>query len=197
MNIRSVSRFFQNFGSIPLLSSLTFLTAPSCGIIGAEMPKDLPTNLVYARRWPLLGRLAYYALKLLGVEIPRTVPIGRDFELVHGGVGVVVHSHSVIGNRVKIYPGVTLGRADIHRPAAQSQFEGIVIEDDVILAAGAKVLGKAGVLRVGRGTIVGANAVLLESTGEGEVWAGIPAKRIGLREGWPVVQAAEERSVRA
>jgi serine O-acetyltransferase len=121
-------------------------------------------------------------LKLFGVEAPRSVPIGRDFELAHGGFGVVIHSRSVIGNRVKIYPGVTLGRADIYRPAAQSRFEGILIEDEVILCPGAKVLCKEGVLRVGRGTVVGANAVLLQSTGEGEIWAGMPARCIGKRD---------------
>lgn len=149
------------------------------------MGKDLPVRLVYARRWPLFGRLAYYALKLLGVEIPLPVPVGAGFELPHGGVGVVVHSRAVIGDRVKIYPGVTLGRADIQRPAMQSAFEGIVIEDDVIIGAGAKVLGKVGVLRLRRGTLVGANAVLFESTGEGEIWAGLPARCVGRREDWP------------
>jgi serine O-acetyltransferase len=146
------------------------------------MTRDLPSSLVYARRWPLVGRLAYYALKLLGVEIPRQVPVGPGFELAHGGVGVVIHSKSRIGARVKVYPGVTLGRADIHRPIGQSCFEGIVVEDDVILAPGAKVLCKQGVLRVGRGTVVGANAVLLQSTGENEIWAGVPAKCVGKRE---------------
>jgi len=146
------------------------------------MSRDLPTFLVYARSWPVLGRLAYYALKLLGVEAPRSVPIGRDFELAHGGFGVVIHSRSVIGNRVKIYPGVTLGRADIYRPAEQSRFEGVIVEDDVILCPGAKVLCKEGILRVGRGTVVGANAVLLQSTGEGEVWAGVPARCVGKRD---------------
>jgi serine O-acetyltransferase len=145
------------------------------------MQRDFYTRLVYARRWPVLGPLAYYALKLLGAEIPLSVPIGRDFELAHGGFGVVIHSHAAIGDRVKIYPGVTLGRADIYRPAHQSHFAGIIVEDDAILAPGAKVLCKEGVLRVGRGTVVGANAVLLESTGEGEIWAGIPARCVGLR----------------
>jgi serine O-acetyltransferase len=126
--------------------------------------------------------VAYYTLKLLGVEIPRSVPVGKDFELAHGGFGVVVHSRSRIGKRVKIYPGVGLGRADIYRPAAQSRFEGIVIEDDVILAPGAKVLCNEGVLVVRRGTMVGANAVLLESTGEWEIWAGMPARCVGQRE---------------
>lgn len=146
------------------------------------MTRDLPTTLVYMRRWPVIGRLAYYALKLLGVEIPLSVPIGRDFELAHGGVGVVIHSRTVIGNRVKIYPGVTVGRADIYRPGDQSRFEGIVVEDDVILSPGAKVLCKEGILRVARGSVVGANAVLLQSTGSGEIWAGMPARCVGRRE---------------
>jgi serine O-acetyltransferase len=143
---------------------------------------DLFTALVYARQWPVLGRLAYYALKLLGVEIPRSVIVGRDFELAHGGFGVVIHSRTTIGDRVKLYPGVGLGRADIYRPMAQSRFEGIVIEDDVILAPGAKVLCQEGVLRVRRGSVVGANAVLLQSTGEWEIWAGVPAKQVGKRD---------------
>jgi serine O-acetyltransferase len=147
------------------------------------MARDLPTTLVYARSWPLLGRLAYYTLKLLGVELPRAVPVGRDFELAHGGFGVVIHSRAVIGARVKIYPGVTLGRADIYRPMESSRFEGIVIEDDVILSPGAKVLCKEGVLYVRRGAVVGANAVLTQSTGENEIWAGIPARRVGMRAG--------------
>ena len=145
------------------------------------MSRDLPSRLVYARNWPILGRLAYYALKLLGVEIPQTVRIGEDFTLVHGGFGVVIHPNAVIGDRVRIYPGVTLGRADIHLPIEASNFEGIQVEDDVILSPGAKVLCKQGVLLVGRGSVIGANAVLLESTGENEIWAGIPAERVGTR----------------
>jgi len=143
---------------------------------------DLSTALVYARQWPIVGRLAYYALKLLGVEIPRSVKVGRDFELAHGGFGVVVHSRTTIGDRVKLYPGVGLGRADIYQPMERSRFEGIILEDDVILAPGAKVLCKEGVLRVGRGSVLGANAVLLQSTGEWEIWAGVPAKRVGKRD---------------
>lgn len=146
------------------------------------MARDLPTSLVYARQMPLLGKFAYYFLKLLGVEIPVKVPVGENFELAHGGVGTVIHSSSVIGNGVKIYPGVTLGRADIHRPMEASAFEGIVIEDNVILCPGSKILCKDGILHVGRGTVVGANAVLLESTGELEIWAGVPARLIGKRE---------------
>jgi serine O-acetyltransferase len=127
--------------------------------------------------------LAYYALKLLGVEIPRSVIVGEQFELAHGGFGVVIHPKTVIGKHVKIYPGVTLGRADIYRPATQSRFKSITVEDDAILCPGAKILCKEGVLTIGRGSVVGANAVLLESTGENEIWAGVPAHCVGSRRG--------------
>ena len=143
------------------------------------MKRDFFTLLVYSRTIPGIGRIAYYALKMFGVEIPRSVEIGKDFELAHGGFGVVIHPSTRIGDSVKMYPGVTLGRADIFQPAARSKFTGIEIEDCVILSSGAKVIGKNGVLRVGRGTILGANAVLLCSTGEFEVWAGVPAKCVG------------------
>lgn len=146
------------------------------------MARDFYTRLVYARRKLFIGKASYYLLKLLGVEIPLTVPIGEDFELAHGGFGVVIHSKTSIGDRVKIYPGVGVGRADIYRPAAESRFEGIIIEADVVLSPGAKVLCGEGVLRVRRGTVIGANAVLLDSTGENEIWAGIPARKIGYRD---------------
>jgi acetyltransferase-like isoleucine patch superfamily enzyme len=112
------------------------------------MPRDLTTSLAYASKKPIIGTLAYFCLKLLGVEFPRSVK----------------------------------GRSDIHRPMSDSKFEGIIIEDDVVLSPGCKVLCKEGCLRVGRGTVIGANAVLLESTGDWEIWAGIPAKLIGKRE---------------
>jgi len=144
--------------------------------------RDFYSSIVYARNRAIFGRLAYYLLKILGIEIPQSVQIGKEFELAHGGFGIVIHPKSMIGDRVKMYPGVTLGRSDIHTPLDQSQFAGITIEDDVILAPGSKVLCKVGVLKIKRGTVLGANAVLLNSTGEDEIWAGVPAKCIGKRD---------------
>lgn len=146
------------------------------------MSRDIYSTLVYARTKPIIGRLAYYLLKILGIEIPRSVRIGYDIELVHGGFGVVIHSRTVIGDRVKVYPGVTVGRADIYLPIEKSHFEGVVIEDDVILCPGCKVLCSQGVMRLGRGSVVGANAVLFDSTGENEIWAGVPARLVSHRD---------------
>ena len=143
--------------------------------------KDFYTHLVYARQLPLIGKLFYYLLKLLGSEIPVSVPIGPGFILEHGGHGVVIHSKSKIGSNVHIYQGVTLGRADVYLPMEHSKFTSIEIGDDVILSPGCKVLCKHGVLKVGDGTVLGANAVLLESTGDYELWAGAPARCVGER----------------
>jgi serine O-acetyltransferase len=146
-----------------------------------QTKKDFFTRLVYARQLPVIGKLFYYLLKLLGSEIPCPVSIGPGFLLEHGGHGVVIHSKAKIGARVRVYQGVTLGRADIYLPISQSQFQGIEIGDDVILSPGCKILCKEGILKVGKGTVVGANSVLLQSTGEFEIWAGSPARCIGKR----------------
>lgn len=146
------------------------------------MKPDLYTFLLYARKWPVLGRLAYFMLKLLGAEIPLAVKFGPGCVLLHGGFGVVIHPQTEFAERVRIYPGVTLGRADIQRPAHESAFRGIRVQADAILCSGAKVLCKQGILTVSKGTVLGANAVLLESTGQDEIWAGIPARCIGKRE---------------
>ncbi len=145
------------------------------------MAKNIYTRLVYARKWPVFGRLAYIILKALGCEIPNSVQIGKNFHLVHGGIGVVIHPTCVIGNDVTIYQGVTIGRGDTYRAPEKSSFTGIRIGDRAIIGPGAKVLGSSYSLVVGPDTIVGANAVLQQSTEEQEVWAGIPARCIGTR----------------
>lgn len=147
--------------------------------LSPPQPLDL---VIRARSLPILGRLAYFVVRLAGAEIPRSVRIGRHFRLVHGGSGVVIHPNTTIGNNVTVFQGVTLGRGDIYRSNQETPFVGIVVEDNVTVCAGAKVLGISGVLRLSRGTIVGANAVLTHSTRSGEVWVGFPARPLRTRE---------------
>ena len=128
---------------------------------------------------------AYKALKLLGVEIPPSVSIGKGFRLPHGAVGLVIGGATVIGDNVKVFQGVTLGFADEYlrrdqMPADTGDIGRIVVEDNVVIGAGAKVLLKCGqTLVIGRGAVIGANAVVLKSVPAGEVWAGIPARKVG------------------
>jgi serine O-acetyltransferase len=126
-------------------------------------------------------RLVYELFFLFGADIPPAVVMGDGVILEHRAMGVVLHPDTRIGNRVRIWHNVTLGRSDVYVPASESDFGGFVIEDDAYLCSGATILGGPGITRVGRGTIVAAGAVLRDSTGDWEVWAGVPAKRVGAR----------------
>ena len=136
------------------------------------------TKLAYLRKW----RIAREIMAIYGVEVPPQVKIGKEFEIIHRGFGTVIHPNTIIGDRVKIYHQVTIGRADAHVPFVQSKMLEIIIEDDVVIFPGAKVLARNGKTIIGKGTIVAANAVLINSTGPGEIWAGVPARLIGKRD---------------
>lgn len=109
---------------------------------------------------------------VFAVQLPAATKLGRGVKLNYSGLGTVLHPRAVIGNRVQIGPGVVIGgRSEI--------WEVPVIEDDVQIGVGAKVLGP---VRVGRGAIVGANAVVLHDVPPGAVVAGIPARILRRRE---------------
>lgn len=133
-------------------------------------------HLVARRRFRIVREI----LALYGIDFPSTVRVGQNLQLVHRGLGTVIHPDTEIGHNVRIYHQVTIGRADAHLPREQSLMERIEISDDVVLCPGAKILGGPGVTRVGAGTVVAANAVLTCSTGENEVWAGVPARKVGI-----------------
>ena len=129
-------------------------------------------------------RIGHFILSLLGVEIPKEVifkQVGgsNSVRLVHRAPGLIIHPKTSVGERVHLYQGVVIGKKKIW---INGEHEGgCLIEDDVILCAGCKVLFGKERLVVGKGTIVGANSVLLQSTGENEIWAGMPARKIGIR----------------
>lgn len=142
----------------------------------------LLVGLLYAmQRLPApLAHALYLLLCLRGTDIHPHVRLGPGLRLQHGAIGVVVHSKTTIGRNVTIYQGVTVGRADIWCADGEPMTT-FAIGDEAILCAGAAVLGRGGELRVGAGTIVGANSVLTQSTGEYEIWAGAPARLVGPR----------------
>ena len=142
-------------------------------------------RLLRASRRAIVGRPAYLALKLLGVEFPREVRVDGPVELAHGAVGLVVHRATRLGRHIILMPGVVIGRSDSWVPPERVAHlgGGVVIGDHVTVGAGAKVLFEAGQeLVIAEGSIIGANAVLRESTRPYEIWAGIPARRVGVRE---------------
>lgn len=144
---------------------------------------NLSTNeLIIKRNSSTLyfSKITYNSFLNRFVSIPFTVKIGLNINFVHNAVGTVIHPKTVIGNNVKIYQNVTIGRGNIWEEDDDS-FEGFEIKDNVVLCAGAKIISSRGKLIIGEGTIIGANAVLTHSTGDKEIWAGIPARKIGVR----------------
>lgn len=134
-------------------------------------------SLIALRKW----RIAREILYLYGLDVPPEVKIGCCLELKHRALGTVIHPRTSIGDRVQLYHQVTIGRADAHLPLSSGGMERIEIGDDVVIFPGAKILGGSGVTKIGSGTVIAANAVLLRSTGENEIWAGIPARCVGVR----------------
>lgn len=120
-------------------------------------------------------------LLLYGFEVHPETQIGNDFRVQHRGIATVIQPRTTIGDRVRIYQQVTIGRQDAHLPECDSAFERCVIEDDVVIFPGAKVLCGPGVTRIGEGAIVAANAVVTTSVGPWEVWGGVPAKFLTAR----------------
>lgn len=135
-------------------------------------------KLVHLRRHRLLGRMARELMLVYGLDVPAAVEIEGRVHLQHRALGTVIHPATRIGNDVTIYHQVTIGRADAHVPAMTSPFRGIHLCEGVIIYPGAKILGGPGLTTIGRGAIIAANAVVTCSVPAGEVWGGVPARRL-------------------
>jgi len=104
-----------------------------------------------------------YAHSRTGIDIHPGAHIGESFFIDHG-TGVVIGESCVIGNRVRIYQGVTLGAISLSKSEVKklrSKKRHPSIEDDVIIYANATILGGATV--VGARSIIGGNVWLTHS----------------------------------
>lgn len=118
----------------------------------------------YEMEIPLVPRImAEHAHSLTGIDIHPGAEIGESFFIDHG-TGVVIGETTVIGNRVRLYQGVTLGALSIPRGETEelrSRKRHPTIEDDVIIYSGATVLG--GETVIGARSVIGGNVWLTES----------------------------------
>lgn len=95
--------------------------------------------------------------------------IGKGVTFIHGH-DIVIGEKAVIGMNCKIFNGVTIGNRDTE--SRDLNLEQPVIENDCVLSTGAKILGP---IRIGRGSIVGANAVVITDIPENSIAVGVPA----------------------
>ena len=133
---------------------------------------------------PLIARIiAEKAHSLTGIDIHPGASIGEGFFIDHG-TGVVIGETCVIGKNVTIYQGVTLGARSFPLDAQGRPIKGAprhpVIEDEVVIYAGATVLGR---ITVGRGSMIGGNVWLTESVPPGSKVTQRKARQEGFEEG--------------
>ncbi len=105
----------------------------------------------------------------VGIDIHPAAEIGTSFFIDHG-TGIVIGETTRIGERVRIYQGVTLGAMSVKRGDEQqvgSRRRHPTIEDDVVIYSGATILG--GDTVVGHGSIIGGNTWVTQSIPPGSV----------------------------
>ena len=116
---------------------------------------------LYQLGLPLLARIvAELAHSETGVNIHPGAQIGPGFFIDHG-TGVVIGETAVIGQRVRVYQAVTLGAKRFPTDAEGHLQKGLqrhpVVQDDVVIYAGATILGR---VTLGRGAVIGGNVWL-------------------------------------
>lgn len=114
-----------------------------------------------------------------------TIEIGHSsfvnsFTVLYGHGGLIIGNGCLIGPQVTIVP-VNYGFQDRSIPFRQQtpSLKGIVVEDDVWIGSGATILD--GCL-IGKGSVIGAGAVVTKSVEPYAIVAGVPAKKIAIRE---------------
>lgn len=122
---------------------------------------------------PMIPRIiTEHAHSRTGIDISPGARIGESFFVDHG-TGVVIGETTVIGNRVKLYQGVTLGALSVPKRADNEGAQRHpTLEDDVTIYSGATILG--GDTVIGAGSVVGGNVWLVSSVPPGSKVFGRP-----------------------
>jgi serine O-acetyltransferase len=123
---------------------------------------------LYKLELPLLARMtSELAHSETGIDIHPGATIGRYFFIDHG-TGVVIGETAIIGENVRLYQAVTLGakrfELDTDGSLAKGQARHPVVEDDVVIYAGATILGR---ITIGKGSTIGGNVWLTRSVPAG------------------------------
>jgi serine O-acetyltransferase len=125
-------------------------------------------HAMYRLGVPLLARfINEIAHSATGIDIHPGAQIGPSFFIDHG-TGVVIGETAIIGERVRLYQAVTLGAksfpADGDGALVKGNARHPVVEDDVVIYAGATILGR---VTIGRGSVIGGNVWLTHSVPPG------------------------------
>lgn len=131
-------------------------------------------KLYNKRLYTLAWIISQRARRKTGIEIHPGAKIGRNLFIDHG-MGVVIGETAEIGDNVVMYHGVTLGGIGGEKGKKRHP----TVEDDVIIGAGAKILGP---ITIGRGAKIGANSVVLDDVPAYSTAVGAPARIVKRRK---------------
>ena len=134
-------------------------------------------NFFHLASFTLLARvISQLARFFTGIEIHPGAKIGKNLFIDHG-MGVVIGETSEIGNNVTIYHAVTLGgiSPSIDSERQRHEKRHPTIGDDVVIGSGAQIIGP---VKVGSGSRIAANAVVVNDVPENSTMVGVPAKAI-------------------
>ncbi|WP_416183028.1 serine O-acetyltransferase EpsC [Methylicorpusculum sp.] len=125
-------------------------------------------HLLYKLGAPLVARIiTEIAHSATGIDIHPGAQIADSFFIDHG-TGVVIGETAVIGRHVRLYQAVTLGAKrfdkDEHGLLVKGNARHPIVEDDVVIYAGATILGR---ITIGRGSTIGGNVWLTHSVAPG------------------------------
>jgi serine O-acetyltransferase len=127
-------------------------------------------HVLYGYEVPLIPRIiTEHAHSKTGIDIHPGATIGEKVFIDHG-TGVVIGETAIIGDRVRIYQGVTLGAKSFPLDDQGNPIKGIarhpMIEDEVTIYSGATVLGR---VTIGKGAVIGGNVWLTKDVAPGAV----------------------------
>jgi serine O-acetyltransferase len=126
------------------------------------------SHKLWMGRFKLVARWISQLTRIItGIEIHPGAIIGKNFFIDHG-MGVVIGETAEVGNNVTLYHGVTLGGT-----SSQKVKRHPTVEDNVVIGAGAKVLGA---IIIGAESRIGANAVVVKSAPPNSVIVGVPGQ---------------------
>lgn len=126
------------------------------------------SNWLWRKRLFLLGRFVSHTGRFFtGIEIHPGATIGKGFFIDHG-MGVVIGETTEIGDNVTLYHGVTLGGISWQKGKRHP-----TLEDNVVVGAGAKILGP---FKVGKNSIIGAGSVVVKEVPPYSTVIGIPGR---------------------
>jgi serine O-acetyltransferase len=123
---------------------------------------------LYRLKVPVIPRImTEHAHSLTGIDIHPGAIIGEGFFMDHG-TGVVIGETCIIGRRVKLYQGVTLGAKSFPKDSDGNPVKGVprhpIVEDDVTVYSNATLLGR---ITIGKGSVIGGNVWLTHSVPAG------------------------------